>query len=307
MREYKGQEGRLTVADDGDITIHFEGFMAGSKKGQTRVIPRANVFRAEVVPSKGLTPAYFRVHQSGGAGDEKFKPNKDLDTLVLKSPAQAESLIALAAELSGQIVAAPVETVARVTTQTPPPPPPPAAPAQSSLVHGNGIAAAKAKMGSTFGAGREIDNLHQHLLAGEVVQRMASGRYEGDLGLVVLTSHRLLVVFHGIMRQRLEDFPLDKISSVQVKTGMLGGEITVHASGNKATIDRVEKATAQAIADAIRARINGISSAAPAAPVAAAPAASAMEEMKRLTEMKEAGFVTDAEFSDAKAKLLARL
>lgn len=106
------------------------------------------------------------------------------------------------------------------------------------------IQAAKDKMQHRLGAGREMKRLTNHLWQGESVHLMAAGRYGGGTGVVVLTTTRLLFVMDGMTRQTIEDFPLDKISSVQWSSGMVLGTMTVYASGNKADIDQMNKRTA---------------------------------------------------------------
>lgn len=54
---------------------------------------------------------------------------------------------------------------------------------------------------------------------------------------------------------RVEDFPYDKVTSIQHETGMLLGKITIFASGNKAVIDQVDKQQARNIYEYVRARI----------------------------------------------------
>ena len=57
----------------------------------------------------------------------------------------------------------------------------------------------------------------------------------------MLTDVRLLFLFHGVMRQRKEDFPLRLISLVQTKSALGGGEIKVFVSGNSASISGIVK------------------------------------------------------------------
>jgi len=101
------------------------------------------------------------------------------------------------------------------------------------------IVAAAARMGWRMGGKRELKKLAEHLYEGETVRFIAQGTYEGDQGIVVLTDVRLLFLFHGVMRQRKEDFPLRLISSVQTKSGWGTGEIKVWVSGNSASISGI--------------------------------------------------------------------
>ncbi|AGZ43196.1 PH domain-containing protein [Actinoplanes friuliensis] len=186
------------------------------------------------------------------------------------------------------------------------------------------IAAAKAQMPSSLGTGREVKNLEGYLWEGETVERMVGGQYGKGTGLLVVTDRRLLFVVHGMMSQQSEDFPIERISSIQWSAGMVLGAITIFASGNKAEIKNVEKNAGKALVDMVRDRVNskGAFSAGPiAAPPApaptsapAAPAASSATEkediidrIRRLGELHASGILTDEEFTSKKTDLLGRL
>ncbi|MEU7070157.1 PH domain-containing protein [Streptomyces narbonensis] len=53
---------------------------------------------------------------------------------------------------------------------------------------------------------------------------------------MALTNMRLVFVRHGMMSQKLEDFPRINISSVQWSAGTLMATLSVFASGNRADI-----------------------------------------------------------------------
>jgi hypothetical protein len=115
----------------------------------------------------------------------------------------------------------------------------------------------------------EFKHLTEYLWEGETVEMACGGTYGNGQGLLVLTNLRLLFVQHGIMSQKTEDFPLDRVSSVQWSSGMVQGTLTIFASGNKAEVKNVEKSAGKALADRVRAIISGAhSAAAAAAPVA---------------------------------------
>jgi hypothetical protein len=175
------------------------------------------------------------------------------------------------------------------------------------------IQAAKDKMQPRLGAGREMKRLTNHLWEGESVHLMAAGRYGGGTGLVVLTERRLLFVMDGMTRQTIEDFPLDKVSSVQWSSGMVLGTLTIFASGNKADIDQMNKKDGKQIADTVRARLTG-STPAPYPPAPAVQSASptvnnpdVYEQLRKLGELRDLGVVTPEEFEQKKRELLSRI
>jgi hypothetical protein len=172
------------------------------------------------------------------------------------------------------------------------------------------IAAAKSTMRVKFGAGREIRRLASHLWEGETVRQMTTGTYGKGTGLVVLTDWRLLFVQDGLMSQTTEDFPLDKVSSVQWSSGMFLGNIMIFASGNKSEIQSVNKEDGKEIVDKIRHRLAapGEPTGSPSAPTSQASAVpDPIEQLRRLGELRDAGVVTPEEFEAKKADLLGRL
>lgn len=169
------------------------------------------------------------------------------------------------------------------------------------------IAAAMSKMEIKVGGKREIKRLPEHLWEGEQVERMTTGAYGAGTGLLVATDRRLLFVKDGIMAKTSEDFPYEKISSVQWHSGMLMGTVTVFVSGNKAEIKNVSKGDGKAIVDLVRNRTS--TGGAVAAPAAGAPASTTdpMVQLKQLGELRDAGILSDEEFAAKKAEILARL
>ncbi|GAA3869435.1 hypothetical protein GCM10022243_38670 [Saccharothrix violaceirubra] len=157
-----------------------------------------------------------------------------------------------------------------------------------------------------MGAGREIKRLVEYPREGERVELMAAGTYGPGQGLVVLSDRRLLFLKDGIGRQASEDFPLEKISSIQWSAGLTPGSLTVFASGNKAEIKNMNKKDGRQIADTVRDRLS--SSPMPVTqpnPASAEP--DVFERLREPGELRDAGIVTTDEFEAKKRELLARL
>jgi Bacterial PH domain/Short C-terminal domain/Domain of unknown function (DUF4429) len=170
---------------------------------------------------------------------------------------------------------------------------------------------AAARMGWKLGGKRELKNLAGHLHDGEAVRFIAQGTYENDQGIVVLTDLRLLFLFHGMVSQRKEDFPLRNIASVQTKSGMVTGELTIFVSGNSARIKGIVKNDLQPLADAVRegmARMHASAAALPPMPTEAAPAAEdPYEAMHKLAKLRDAGLLNEEEFEAKRKELLDRM
>lgn len=171
------------------------------------------------------------------------------------------------------------------------------------------IDAAAAKLSSAFGAKREIQKLPEVLWEGETVEMLATGVYGKGNGLVAMTNQRLVFLKHGIMSQQVEDFPYNRISSVQWSGGMLMGTIIVFASNNKAEIKQVPKDQGKALADALRARLAGSVPSAPAPPAAPAPSAGRdiASRLATLDQLRATGAITDEEYRDRRTKILDSL
>jgi hypothetical protein len=139
---------------------------------------------------------------------------------------------------------------------------------------------------------------------------MTQGTYGRGTGLLVQTDRRLLFLKEGMTKQT-EDFPLDKISSVQWSSGIVTGTITIFASGNKAEIKNVNKDGGKELTDHVRQRLSapkpstastgGEQSALPSTPM------DIPDQIRKLGELRDSGMVTPEEFEAKKAELLARM
>lgn len=167
------------------------------------------------------------------------------------------------------------------------------------------------------GAGREIRKLPSHLMEGEEVKALASGLYGKGNGLLTLTTHRVLFTYEGWTNSQTEDFPLNRISSVQWEAGMLLGKLIIFASGNKAEFTQMDKANGKALADAIRMNIGAAASvptgtSTPAQTATEHPrespsAPDPFEQLRKLGELRDAGILTPEEFEAKKEQILNRM
>jgi hypothetical protein len=150
--------------------------------------------------------------------------------------------------------------------------------------------------------------LADHLREGERVDLIATGSREAGLatGIVVLTDQRLLYVQEGPLFKHSEDFPLDKITSVQWSSGPFFGKLTISASGSQGVIDNLEKQDGMAICDAVRARLTEPRQASTDGDRSTA-GPDVLDQLARLGELHSAGVLTDAEFTAKKAELLRRI
>jgi PH (Pleckstrin Homology) domain-containing protein/putative oligomerization/nucleic acid binding protein len=172
-------------------------------------------------------------------------------------------------------------------------------------------ALAKEKLAYQMGVKKELRNLLDLLYEQELVVNLARGSYDGKQGLVVVTDRRVLFLSEGIGRHKLEDFPYDKVTSVQSEKGMVNGGLKIFASGNAAVIEAMyPKERAPEIGDYVRSRLHK-------APESVAPVAESvppdavtndpMEQIRKLGELRDAGLITPDEFEQKKRELLERI
>jgi PH (Pleckstrin Homology) domain-containing protein/putative oligomerization/nucleic acid binding protein len=170
------------------------------------------------------------------------------------------------------------------------------------------IEAAKQKMHARLGSGREIRKLVSYLWDDETVDFMTKGTYGEGIGLLVLTDRRLLFLKEGVFSKKTEDFPIEKISSVQWSSGIIYGTVTVFASGNKAEIKNVYKEDGKHIVEVLRGRLSGKTVHRPGQEEAAATHQPDLyEQLAKLGQLRDAGVLTPEEFDAKKAELLSRM
>lgn len=159
------------------------------------------------------------------------------------------------------------------------------------------------RMGTKFGSKRELKALPNELSENETVHHIVVGEYSGGQGILVATDRRLLFIFQGIMKQIVEDFAYDKISSIEYNGGLMLGGIKVYVSNQKAEIKNLQKPEAKRIVDDVRGWMN---QPAPATNNTPAPV-SAHDELLKLKQLHDAGIIDDATYEAKKAPLIAKL
>ncbi|MBR6711478.1 MAG: PH domain-containing protein [Selenomonadaceae bacterium] len=156
---------------------------------------------------------------------------------------------------------------------------------------------------------REIKELPNVLWEDEIIQDIVRGLYANGNGILVATNKRLVFVDKGMgWGLRVEDFPYDKITSIQYSTGFISGEIIIYSAGNKAKIDYVTKERCKIFAEHVRAMITEIKEN-HATPKLSKNSKAAdddlLAKLERLATLKQTGMLTEEEFIAAKAKLLS--
>jgi hypothetical protein len=115
------------------------------------------------------------------------------------------------------------------------------------------IAAAVRRAGtSTWGCGRELQRLERHLGHGERVRRIAGARYQGKIGIAVVTDRRLLFVAEGRFRRVCDEFPYARLAFVGWRSFAGAGTITLHIGGHEAVISGVDTGIGLSIVGKLR-------------------------------------------------------
>lgn len=152
---------------------------------------------------------------------------------------------------------------------------------------------------------KEIKELPNILWEDERVEKIVQGFYNNGTGILVATNKRLIFVDKGLLFGiKVEDFPYEKISSIQYSTGMLLGDVTIFTSGNKAKIENIDKKQARDFGDYVRARITGTKG--HASFQNNDVQADVVSQLERLAKLKEQGILTENEFTEQKRRILGK-
>ena len=163
---------------------------------------------------------------------------------------------------------------------------------------------------SKFLGRREIKELPDILWENENVENLIQGMYNNGNGILVATNKRLIFIDKGLVfGLKVEDFPYDKISSIQYSTGLLLGKLTIFASGNKAVIDNVEKKRVRIFGDFVRNKIsskNTVETPTNQSQQKTDTSDDIVSKLERLAKLKEQGILTEKEFIQQKQKILGQ-
>jgi hypothetical protein len=161
------------------------------------------------------------------------------------------------------------------------------------------------KMGRFFGA-LEARSLSRYVRLNERVVELAQGVYAGHQGMLVLTNRRLFFLDKGFKSDQLEEFDLRAIGSIGTKKRIGGESIEIAISGRTAEIKQIAHGRADALLSAYRRIKDELTAPAPAH-AAVAPQPDAIDQLRRLSELRDAGILTEAEFATKKADILGRI
>jgi hypothetical protein len=170
------------------------------------------------------------------------------------------------------------------------------------------VEAAVDRMGRTLGVKRELRGLEDRLDEGETVLELGRVEREGHGCLLVVTPRRILFLREGMIRNTVEEIPIRAITSVGAKRNLANGRLLVTVANNAEVWPMTSATHCERVSETIRQVIRQWQADGPA-PIAQpapapAPADDLVEQIRRLSELRDAGALTDEEFAAAKKRLL---
>lgn len=160
-----------------------------------------------------------------------------------------------------------------------------------------------------------------HLEPSETALAVVIGAYETKIlgsdttrnGILIATEGRLVFYAKKFGGYDLESFAYRNISSFEQSKSPMGHRISFFATGHKVAMKWITDLPAmQIFTETVKSRMTGAHNSSTIAPqpeqqLAADPKDEVFDQLHKLGSLRDAGIVTDDEFTAKKAELLARL
>lgn len=154
----------------------------------------------------------------------------------------------------------------------------------------------------TFGTKKEIKYLPEILQPQEKILYITSGLMNGNTWLITCTCRRVIFLDKGMLYGLKQvETPLDKINSIEHKTGMLFGEISIWDGSGKMIIKNVVKHTVTPFVSALNKAIQNTKN------TSSADSGDIVAQLSGLAALVEKGILTQEEFQTRKTKILETL
>jgi Short C-terminal domain/Bacterial PH domain len=141
-------------------------------------------------------------------------------------------------------------------------------------------------------------------LEGWIGEMMGKGKEAQRNGQLVLTNERVCFYRKGVLGEVFETIPLLKITSVETLSRMGYRVLRLHTSHDEMAFKTFE---AREAFDSIYEKLESIRNIMPVTSQPIAISDSIPDQIRKLAELKDAGILTDNEFSAKKAELLSRM
>jgi hypothetical protein len=154
------------------------------------------------------------------------------------------------------------------------------------------VLAAAAAMASDQRSDIQVARLQSSLTDSETVLRMMDGRYDREMGLLALTSERIL------FRSRRSSEPsfsvrLQDVVAIEAATRRLSGTVRVTTANGSLTVDQILGTQGEMLADEAREAIRG----------EAQPQRDPLEVLAELRALRDSGMISAAEYEIRKSAL----
>jgi hypothetical protein len=155
------------------------------------------------------------------------------------------------------------------------------------------VLAAAAVMASDQRSDVHVARLESSLTDSETVLRMMDGRYAGEMGLLVLTSERIL--FRSRRSTRLAAFsvPLQEVLTIEGSTRRVSGTVRVTTADGSLTVDQILGTQGEMLADDAQEAIRG----------EARPNRDPLQVLAELRALRDSGIISTAEFEIRKSAI----
>ncbi|CAB3678035.1 MAG: PH domain-containing protein [Achromobacter pulmonis] len=155
---------------------------------------------------------------------------------------------------------------------------------------------------------KELNHLPHVLYDDEEILAFTSGMMNNNTWLITLTDKRIIFLDKGLiygLRQTAID--LDKVNAVSGETGLMFGNIAIQDSAGSYQIRNVWKKTVMRFANRVQEAIEARKARFMQQPAAkaAVPDDDIIAKLERLASLRDRGILTDAEFAEQKARILA--
>ena len=147
--------------------------------------------------------------------------------------------------------------------------------------------------------------LPEVLCEGETILFMTSGTYDRDTWLITVTDTRLIFLDKGMLFGfKRHELPYEQMRSISYSLGLTLASVSIDTSFDIVRIDNLQKTEALKLTELVSSYIRNLQT--KKAPERTRAAVNdIVSQLERLAVLKEKGILTDREFAEQKAKILA--
>jgi Short C-terminal domain len=155
------------------------------------------------------------------------------------------------------------------------------------------VVEAAAVMASDQRSDVHVARLESSLSDSETVLRMMDGRYAGEMGLLVLTSERILFRSRRSTGPTALSVPLGEVLAIEGSTRRFSGTVRVTTLDGTFAVDQILGTQGEMLADAARETIHG----------EARPERDPLQVLAELRALRDSGAISAAEFEIRKSAI----